>query len=227
MFIKSVVNGNVGAEVESIIENLILRPDEISAPSILKALRNLADGIETKLKSKEGHELFVSEQLKEPLLNVLDNQARTKSVELYNVIYPALNFKDNIPTPSRFLTIKCDYTSQIQNEYPEVWDRIQAYMKIHNIHSMLKKVLTFDAGSFTATNMNKVTDADITFIADHLIADILPEFISKISNNIPNILIFRNGYRDSGAKGISRDEIFYSLMKDNNNDVTKVLRVFR
>lgn len=221
MFIKSVVNGNLGAEVEGIIENLVLRPEKISGVEILKALRRLADGIEKKLKSDEGHEIFVPEKLNEPLLNVLDNQARAKSVEMYNVIYPTLGLTDKINTPSRFLTIKCDYTSDIQMKYPETYARVLAYSKIHNIHSLLKKILTFNTSQFVTRYMDKY-QGDISYVAERLSYSILPEFINKLIGNIPDLLMFKNGYKGSGAKGFSRDEIFYKQLELSDNDISKL-----
>lgn len=216
MFIKSVVNANTAAKISNVVENMILRSDSLDLTKILRELDDCAIELEEMLKSKEGSSYYTPQKLNTSLLKVLPAQARTKTVEFYNI----LDIGDRIVTPSKFYTIKVDI-----NQASDVSriERFSIFKKIYEIHTNLRSYTDFDIVKFSNNNASKLR-GNITEIAE-TISKTLSTLLDEILLDRPDMDIFVSSYLGSNRESktpMSRDEIFYSMLSKYNNDMDEI-----
>jgi len=218
MFIKSVVNEETSKIIEDIVENDVLRSSKINITKILYKLNNAAEDLQRILTSEEGTSYYVPEKLNNVLTNTLPHLARTKSIELYNV----LGIGDRILPPSNFHTIKIDIE---QCEDDELIARYNLYKKVHTIHRHLRKYSDIDTTKFAKANIKKLQPGKNIVEVTQYVKDKFVELLKDMVNLNPDIELFTSSYKGSNytpMKILSRDEICYILLERFNNDYDEI-----
>lgn len=216
MFIKSVVNPNTAKKIEYIYDKLILRSEVVDIRAVLKALEESSNELEDLLKTVNGSEYYIGEKINEPMLNVLASQAKTKSVELYN----ALNIGEKIVVPSKFYSVRINWDNNLDEE---LYSRFQAFKKVYEIHTNLRKYVEFNVEKFIkrySKKSVKIAELALSLRDMHYLAfDNMMQDNHDLHLFVPAYKACREVYY---GYQLTRDEIFDVIMKQFNNSLEDV-----
>lgn len=125
-FTKSNFNQSLCDNVEEIVENDIMKSENIDLKNILKRLRNIDNEVLKKMKSEKAKEFFDIHKLNGEFDDFPISDHRVNAVKLWNY----MNFGDTINAPSTFYTayINLTETKDIKEKFPKEFEKLSYYL---------------------------------------------------------------------------------------------------
>ncbi|MFW6014966.1 MAG: family B DNA polymerase [bacterium] len=151
-FTKSNFNQTLCGNVEDIVENDIMRSDNISLKHILKKLKNIDDEVLEMMKGETAQDFFDVHKLNGTFDDFPISDHRVTAIKLWN----DLNLDDKIEAPATFYTAYLDLTDMegLKRDYPKIFKKISYHIIDRMIEANEDKLNTYRIDISERLNFN-------------------------------------------------------------------------